>query len=152
MAKRKDEQDAPRRDAEHRKGAPAQGVAASTPAVDPNAAAVAAVHFPGLVSHPNHQLALRQQRGFGAMLSIELAGGVEAVRAFLDGLEHFTLAESLGGVESLVAPPATMTPASMSAEARAAAGIGEGLHCLLVVGPADPCPSVGIVLRAFTLT
>jgi len=95
-------------------------------------AAVSAVHFPGLASHPNHQLALRQQRGFGAMLSIELAGGVEAVRAFLDGLEHFTLAESLGGVESLVAHPATMTHAAMSAEARAAAGIGEGLLRLSV--------------------
>ena len=90
------------------------------------------MHFPGLASHPNHQLALRQQRGFGAMLSIELAGGVEAVKAFLDGLEHFTLAESLGGVESLVAHPATMTHAAMSAEARAAAGIGEGLLRLSV--------------------
>jgi cystathionine gamma-synthase len=77
-------------------------------------------------------LALRQQRGFGAMLAIELAGGIEAVRAFLDGLEHFTLAESLGGVESLVAHPATMTHAAMSAEARAAAGIGEGLLRLSV--------------------
>ena len=95
-------------------------------------AAVSAVHFPGLASHPNHQLALRQQRGFGAMLAIELAGGIEAVRAFLDGLEHFTLAESLGGVESLVAHPATMTHAAMSAEARAAAGIGEGLLRLSV--------------------
>lgn len=94
--------------------------------------AVAAVHFPGLASHPNHPLALRQQRGFGAMLSIELAGGVAAVQAFLDGLEHFTLAESLGGVESLVAHPATMTHAAMSAEARAAAGIGEGLLRLSV--------------------
>jgi cystathionine gamma-synthase len=95
-------------------------------------AAVSAVHFPGLATHPNHQLALRQQRGFGAMLSIELAGGVEAVKAFLDGPEHFTLAESLGGVESLVAHPATMTHAAMSAEARAAAGIGEGLLRLSV--------------------
>lgn len=94
--------------------------------------AVAAVHFPGLSSHPNHQLALRQQRGFGAMLSIELSGGIEAVQAFVEGLEHFTLAESLGGVESLVAHPATMTHAAMSAEARAAAGIGDGLLRLSV--------------------
>jgi cystathionine gamma-synthase len=94
--------------------------------------ASAAVHFPGLASHAGHALALRQQRGFGAMLSIELASGVSAVRAFLDGLEHFTLAESLGGVESLVAHPATMTHASMSAEARHAAGIGDGLLRLSV--------------------
>lgn len=90
-------------------------------------AAVGAVHYPGLATHPGHALAARQQRGFGAMISFELAGGVPAVRAFLDGLRHFTLAESLGGVESLVAHPATMTHAAMSAEARRVAGIGEGL-------------------------
>jgi len=95
-------------------------------------AAVSAVHFPGLPSHPGHALAARQQRGFGAMLSLELRGGLPAVRAFLDGLEHFTLAESLGGVESLVAHPATMTHAAMSEQARAAAGIGEGLLRLSV--------------------
>jgi cystathionine gamma-synthase len=89
--------------------------------------AVAAVHFPGLPQHPGHALAARQQRGFGAMLSVELRGGLPAVRACLDGLHHFTLAESLGGVESLVAHPATMTHASMSAQARADAGIGDGL-------------------------
>ena len=89
--------------------------------------AVRVVHWPGLPHHPGHTLAKRQQSGFGAMLSLELEGGVDAVRAFLDGLRCFTLAESLGGVESLVAHPATMTHAAMSAEARAAAGIGEGL-------------------------
>ncbi len=94
--------------------------------------ACAAVHYPGLASHPGHALAARQQHGFGAMVSLELAGGVPAVRAFLDGLEHFTLAESLGGVESLVAHPATMTHAAMSAEARRVAGIGEGLLRLSV--------------------
>ena len=94
--------------------------------------AVAAVHFPGLLSHPQHALAARQQRGFGAMLSVELAGGLPAVRAFLDGLRCFTLAESLGGVESLIAHPATMTHAAMSAEVRAAAGIGDGLLRLSV--------------------
>lgn len=61
------------------------------------------------------------------MISFELAGGQTAVRAFLDGLRYFTLAESLGGVESLVAHPATMTHAAMSAEARAQAGITDGL-------------------------
>lgn len=93
---------------------------------------VAAVHYPGLLSHPGHALAARQQRGFGAMLSVELAGGLPAVRAFLDGLRCFTLAESLGGVESLIAHPATMTHAAMSPEVRAVAGIGDGLLRLSV--------------------
>ena len=94
--------------------------------------AVRALHYPGLVSHPGHALAARQQSGFGAMLSLELEGGEAAVRAFLDGLECFTLAESLGGVESLVAHPATMTHAAMAPEVRAAAGIGDGLLRLSV--------------------
>jgi cystathionine gamma-synthase len=94
--------------------------------------AVAAVYFPGLRSHPGHALAQRQQYGFGAMLSFELDGGEGEVRAFLDGLQCFTLAESLGGVESLVAHPATMTHAAMSAEARAVAGISDGLLRLSV--------------------
>ena len=95
-------------------------------------AAVRALHFPGLVGHPGHAVAARQQRGSGAMLSLDLAGGEPAVRAFLDGLQCFTLAESLGGVESLVAHPATMTHAAMSPEARAHAGIGDGLLRLSV--------------------
>jgi cystathionine gamma-synthase len=94
--------------------------------------AVRAVHYPGLESHPGHALAARQQNGFGAMLSVEIEGGELAVRAFLDGLQCFTLAESLGGVESLVAHPATMTHAAMSPEAREAAGIGDGLLRLSV--------------------
>jgi cystathionine gamma-synthase len=94
--------------------------------------AVRAVHYPGLASHPGHALAARQQSGFGAMLSVDLEGGEAAVRAFLDGLECFTLAESLGGVESLVAHPATMTHAAMTPEVRAAAGIGDGLLRLSV--------------------
>ncbi|WP_374012230.1 O-succinylhomoserine (thiol)-lyase [Pseudoxanthomonas koreensis] len=85
------------------------------------------VHYPGLATHPGHALAARQQSGFGAMLSFELKGGVEAVRAFVDALRWFTLAESLGGVESLVAHPATMTHAAMSPQARAQAGISDGL-------------------------
>lgn len=97
-----------------------------------NHPAVRVVHYPGLESHPGHALAARQQKGFGAMLSVEIDGGVEAVRAFVDGLTCFTLAESLGGVESLVAHPATMTHAAMSPEARAAAGIGDGLLRLSV--------------------
>ena len=94
--------------------------------------AVRAVHWPGLPGHPGHAIAARQQQGSGAMLSLELHGGVEAVRAFLDGLRWFTLAESLGGVESLVAHPATMTHAAMTPEARCVAGIGDGLLRLSV--------------------
>ena len=94
--------------------------------------AVSLVHYPGLSSHPGHALAQRQQRHAGAMISFELAGGETAVRAFLDGLRYFTLAESLGGVESLVAHPATMTHAAMSAEAREQAGITDGLLRLSV--------------------
>ncbi|MBT8137423.1 MAG: cystathionine gamma-synthase [Gammaproteobacteria bacterium] len=85
------------------------------------------VYYPGLPDHPGHQLARTQQRGFGAMISLELDGGDNAVRAFLDGLEHFFLAESLGGVESLVAHPATMTHAAMSPEEQATAGITQSL-------------------------
>jgi cystathionine gamma-synthase len=95
-------------------------------------ALVEKVYFPGLASHPGHALAARQQKGFGAMLSFDLAGGTPAVEAFVDGLQCFTLAESLGGVESLVAHPATMTHAAMDAQARRVAGIGDGLLRLSV--------------------
>ncbi|MCA0196760.1 MAG: O-succinylhomoserine (thiol)-lyase [Proteobacteria bacterium] len=95
-------------------------------------AAVEKVYFPGLTSHPGHGLAARQQAGFGAMLSFELHGGEPAVRAFVEALRWFTLAESLGGVESLVAHPATMTHAAMTPEARAKAGISDGLLRLSV--------------------
>ncbi len=93
---------------------------------------VAQVHYPGLLKHPGHALAARQQHGFGAMLGIELDGGADAVRAFVEGLECFTLAESLGGVESLIAHPATMTHAAMAPAARTAAGISDGLLRLSV--------------------
>lgn len=89
--------------------------------------AVKVVHYPGLAGHPSHELAKRQQSGFGAMLSFELEGGRDAVRAFIEALDVFTLAESLGGVESLVAHPATMTHAAMNPEAQRTAGIVEGL-------------------------
>lgn len=88
---------------------------------------VSAVHYPGLSSHPGHAIAKAQQAGFGAMLSFELAGGVAAVRRFVEAVEVVTLAESLGGIETLVAHPATMTHAGMGAEARRAAGISDGL-------------------------
>jgi len=90
-------------------------------------AAVRQVYYPGLASHPGHALAKRQQSGFGAMLSFELNGGEAAVKAFLEGLQCFTLAESLGGVESLIAHPTSMTHAGMDETARLRAGIGPGL-------------------------
>jgi cystathionine gamma-synthase len=89
--------------------------------------AVESVHYPGLPTHPSHLLAKAQQSGFGAMLSFEASGGVAAVRRFVDAVKVFTLAESLGGVESLVAHPATMTHSSMTPEARASAGIKDNL-------------------------
>jgi len=88
--------------------------------------AVKVVHYPGLKSHPGHAVAARQQKGFGAMLSFELAD-IDAVRALVDGLAVFTLAESLGGVESLIAHPALMTHVAMTPEARETAGITDGL-------------------------
>jgi cystathionine gamma-synthase len=90
------------------------------------------VHYPGLESHPGHQIARAQQSGFGAMLSFEVEGGVDAVRTLLGSLRIFTLAESLGGVESLISHPVTMTHAAMSPQARAAAGIDDSLLRLSV--------------------
>jgi cystathionine gamma-synthase len=94
--------------------------------------AVTAVHYPGLPSHPGHELARAQQGGFGAMVSFEIAGGEESVETLASELRCFTLAESLGGVESLVAHPATMTHSSMDAAARANAGISDSLVRLSV--------------------
>jgi cystathionine gamma-synthase len=85
------------------------------------------VWYPGLPHHPGHELARRQQRGFGAMVTLELDGGHDAVREFVAGLECFSLAESLGGVESLIAHPATMTHAAMDPAARERAGLTDGL-------------------------
>lgn len=93
---------------------------------------VARVFHPSLPEHPGHETARRQQTGWGSLVSFELQGGREAVDAFVDGLDCFALAESLGGVESLVAHPATMTHASMDEQAQAAAGIGKGLLRLSV--------------------
>ena len=90
------------------------------------------VYFPGLPSHPGYEIARRQQRGFGAIVTLELDGGHDAVREFVAGLEFFSLAESLGGVESLVAHPATMTHAAMDPAARLKAGLVDGLIRLSV--------------------
>ena len=94
--------------------------------------AVRRVYYPGLADHPGHAIAAAQQRAFGAMVSFELAGGLAAVAACVEGLEYFSLAESLGGVESLVAHPATMTHSAMEPDARARAGIDESLLRLSV--------------------
>ena len=88
---------------------------------------IARVYYPGLPSHPGHAIAARQQRGYGAIVTLELEGGIDAVRAFVSGLRFFSLAESLGGVESLIAHPATMTHAAMDADARREAGLTDGL-------------------------
>jgi cystathionine gamma-lyase len=90
------------------------------------------VYYPGLASHPQHELAARQMRDFGGMVTAVIAGGLDAARRFLERVEIFALAESLGGVESLVEHPAIMTHASLPEEKRAELGISEGLVRLSV--------------------
>ncbi len=90
------------------------------------------VFYPGLPDHPGHEIAARQQQGFGAIVTLEIAGGHDAVRALLSKMRYFSLAESLGGVESLVAHPATMTHAAMDPQARQRAGLTDGLLRLSV--------------------
>jgi len=92
---------------------------------------VARVHYPGLASHPQHALARAQQSGFGGMIAFDI-GSLDRARAFCDAVEVFTLAESLGGVESLVCHPATMTHASVPAEERERLGIGDDMIRLSV--------------------
>jgi cystathionine gamma-lyase len=94
--------------------------------------AIEKVIYPGLRSHPHHDLARRQMDGFGGMLSICLKGGFEAAKRFCERTELFTLAESLGGVESLVNHPAVMTHASIPPARRAQLGIGDNLVRLSV--------------------
>ncbi|MDR1212904.1 MAG: cystathionine gamma-synthase [Propionibacteriaceae bacterium] len=93
--------------------------------------ALTALHYPGLADHPGHALAARQQHGFGAMISFDV-GSEAAARRFLGGLRHFSLAESLGGVESLVCHPGRMTHAAMPPQVQAAAGLTPGLLRLSV--------------------
>jgi len=90
------------------------------------------VYYPGLPNHPGHELARRQMRDFGGMISIRLKGGTEAARRFMTRTRLFSLAESLGGVESLVCHPATMTHASIPVEIRQARGVDDGLIRLSV--------------------
>ncbi len=90
------------------------------------------VYFPGLKTHPGHELAKRQMRDFGGMISLRLKGGADAARRFLTRTKLFSLAESLGGVESLVCHPATMTHASIPVEVRTARGVDDALIRLSV--------------------
>jgi cystathionine gamma-synthase len=94
--------------------------------------AVEKVYFPGLSDHSGHELAKRQQYDFGAMMSFEIKGGVEAVKSLFDHLDLFTLAQSLGGVESLISHPSTMTHAGMEIAAQLEAGITQSLIRLSV--------------------
>ncbi|MNJ16236.1 Cystathionine beta-lyase [compost metagenome] len=93
---------------------------------------VARVYYPGLVSHPQHGLARRQMHGFGGMISLDLNSDLAGARRFLESVRIFALAESLGGVESLIEHPAIMTHASIPAETRAQLGIGDALVRLSV--------------------
>jgi cystathionine beta-lyase/cystathionine gamma-synthase len=94
-------------------------------------ARVAAVHYPGLPSHPQHDLACRQMRGFGGLIAFDL-GSIAHARTLLNNVRLIALAESLGGVESLISHPATMTHAAVPAERREALGITDGLVRLSV--------------------
>ncbi|KAF9583814.1 hypothetical protein BGW38_008445 [Lunasporangiospora selenospora] len=105
------------------------------------------VIYPGLISHPQHELAKRQQKGFGGMISFRIKGDLQTANAFLRNVKFFTLAESLGGVESLCELPATMTHGSVSAEDRAVLGITENL-IRLSVGIEDTEDLVADVLAA----
>lgn len=89
--------------------------------------AIDVVYYPGFTDHPGHDIAKKQQSGFGAMLSFEITGGVNAVKKLFDNLTIFTLAQSLGGVESLISHPPTMTHAGMEESARLEAGITDSL-------------------------
>ncbi len=88
---------------------------------------ITAVHYPGLEQHPQHALACQQMQGFGGMISFEVKGGLSAGKAVASATRLFSLAESLGGVESLIGHPATMTHAAIPAEQRHAAGLSDGL-------------------------
>ncbi|UPW18202.1 cystathionine gamma-synthase [Agarivorans sp. TSD2052] len=110
--------------------------------------AVGNIYYPGLPEHPGHALAQSQQRGFGAMLSFELALDESQMVKFLKALQLFSLAESLGGVESLIAHPATMTHAAMSSDALAEAGISNQL-LRVSVGLEDAQDLVNDLQQAF---
>ncbi|WP_105188539.1 cystathionine gamma-synthase [Pseudoalteromonas sp. T1lg48] len=108
------------------------------------------VYYPGLVTHPQHRLAKAQQSGFGGMVSFDIKGELKDSAKFLTSVQQFTLAESLGGVESLICHPATMTHAGMDKEARLAAGVGDTL-IRISVGIEDKEDLIADLERAFTL-
>lgn len=112
---------------------------------------VTKVTWPGLGSHPQHELARRQMRGFGAMMTFDIAGGLEAARRFLKAVRVFACAESLGGVESLIEHPAIMTHASIPPDTRQRLGITDGL-IRLSVGIEDPADLVDDLAAAFAAT
>ena len=105
------------------------------------------VYYPGLPSHPQHELAKRQMSGFGGMVTFDIRGGQEAAFAFIQALDLFAFAESLGGVESLIEHPETMSHASMTAEARAGAGI-TGATIRMSIGIEDPDDLIADVAQA----
>ncbi len=113
-------------------------------------ALVSKVYYPGLKSHPGHEIASQQQSGYGGIVSFELAGELSEVAGFLENLNIFSLAESLGGVESLVCHPATMTHAAMTEQARATAGITQSL-IRLSVGIEDENDLLEDLQQSFTL-
>ena len=109
--------------------------------------AVEHVYYPGLRSHPQHKLAKRQMSGFGGMLSFDIRGGQKAAFKFIQGLNIFAFAESLGGVESLVEHPETMSHASMTPGARRNAGI-TGANVRVSTGIENPEDLVADVAQA----
>ena len=112
---------------------------------------VESVYYPGLESHPNHKVAIRQMRGFGGMLSFELEGGFDTVRDFLPRLRYAHRAANLGAVETVVAPPATGSHVELTAEERAAMGIPEGL-VRYSVGIEDPDDLIADLEQALAAT
>ena len=94
--------------------------------------AIAKIYYPGLASHPNHDVAKKQMNGYGGMITVVLKGGLKSATTFLERTKLFALAESLGGVESLIEHPAIMTHASVPTDLRKELGIEEGLVRLSV--------------------
>ena len=92
------------------------------------------IYYPGLPNHPGHAIARKQMRDFGGMLSVSVKGGKEGALRVLTRTKRFSLAESLGGVESLIGHPATMTHSSIPADIRVARGIGSGINGQIPVG------------------
>ena len=106
------------------------------------------VYYPGLKSHPQYPLNVKQAKGFGGMISFEIKGGEKEAVTFLESLELFALAESLGGVESLIEHPTLMTHSSITQEEREAAGIKDSL-IRVSIGVEDKADLIGDLEQAF---